>query len=46
MKTIQRLFSLALVATMGMGLVGCSSSANEKKTKKETETALTEEKIK
>lgn len=46
MKTVKRLFSLALVATMGMGLVGCSSSANEEKTKKETETALTEEKIK
>ena len=31
MKKMKRLFSLALVAVMGMGLVGCSSSANNTK---------------
>ncbi|WP_297239019.1 hypothetical protein [uncultured Faecalicoccus sp.] len=46
MQKMKMLFSLALVATMGMGLAGCSSSANEEETTKKTETVEEEEVIK
>ncbi|MBB5185580.1 hypothetical protein HNQ43_001652 [Faecalicoccus acidiformans] len=45
MKKMKRLFSLILASTMGMGLVGCSSSANEEETTKKTETVEKEETI-
>lgn len=45
MRKMKRLFSLALVATMGMVLVGCSNSAKEEEKTKETEIVEKEEMI-